>query len=117
MMAGYRGQSGNGWQVRRLDSATHLGFTVRGATPEDTESNSDVRLNDWMHIVCVYDSVNHTKRIYFDGVQDQMAATTGNYAGATAFNTYIGARGFSPAGSMMFATIVVFWTAQRFRKS
>ena len=88
-----RGLSGQGWALRRSTSTT-LYFTVRGVTTEDTESKSPVFLSpiQWIHIVCVYDSVNHTKRIYLNGVEDVMVTVTGTYAPANTYNTYIGAR-------------------------
>ena len=94
-MVANRGEGTIGWQVRR-NSNTRLCFTTRGigTGQDDTASNNDPPLNEWVHIACVYDSVSYTKSIYMDGILDRKLDLTGTNTviGATTHNTYIGAR-------------------------
>jgi hypothetical protein len=91
VMVGNRGEGSIGWQVRR-HSSTSLCFTTRGVGNDDTASKIVPPLNEWIHIACVYDNVNNTKRIYINGVEDTMVDTNPGTIGATTHNTYIGAR-------------------------
>lgn len=91
-MVSNRGEGSQGWQVRRY-SNNSVCFTTRGVGNEDTPSDSAPPLNEWIHIACVYDNVNNTKRIYINGVEDAMVTTDPNTTiGPTTHNTYIGAR-------------------------
>ncbi len=92
VMVSNRGEGSQGWQVRRY-SNNSVCFTTRGVGNEDTPSDSAPPLNEWIHIACVYDNVNNTKRIYINGVEDAMVTTDPNTTiGPTTHNTYIGAR-------------------------
>jgi hypothetical protein len=91
VMVSNRGEGSQGWQVRRHSSSS-LCFTTRGVGSDDTPSNVVPPLNEWVHIACVYDNVNNTKRIYVNGVEDTVVDTNPGTIGATTHNTYIGAR-------------------------
>jgi hypothetical protein len=91
VMVSNRGEGSIGWQVRRHSSAS-LCFTTRGVGNDDTASSIVPPLNEWIHIACVYDNVNNTKRIYINGVEDTVVDTNPGTIGATTHNTYIGAR-------------------------
>jgi hypothetical protein len=91
VMVSNRGEGSIGWQVRR-HSSTSLCFTTRGVGNDDTPSSIVPPLNEWIHIACVYDNVNNTKRIYINGVEDTVVDTNPGTIGATTHNTYIGAR-------------------------
>jgi hypothetical protein len=90
-MVSNRGEGSQGWQVRRY-SNNSLCFTTRGVGSDDTPSNTVPPLNEWVHIACVYDNLNNTKRIYINGMEDVMVTTNPGTIGATTHNTYIGAR-------------------------
>jgi hypothetical protein len=93
VMVGNRGENGVGWQLRRY-SNNNFCFTTRGIENDDTNSNGNPPLNEWINITCVYDSVAHAKTIYFDGVLNKTVSTsaTNTVIAATTHNTYIGAR-------------------------
>jgi hypothetical protein len=99
-------EDGTGWCIRRFGSwwssqnaavwtqpANALCFTTRGIMNngiEDTPSKDVPPLNEWVHIVCVYDSANNMKYIYFNGVEEAAMGTTGTLTQTTS-KTYIGA--------------------------
>ena len=91
VMVSNRGEGSVGWQVRRHSSES-LCFTTRGVGNDDTPSSIVPPLNEWVHIACVYDNVNNTKRIYINGVEDTAVDTDPGTIGATTHNSYIGAR-------------------------
>ncbi len=91
VMISNRGEGSQGWQVRRY-SNNDLCFTTRSVGSDDTPSNIIPPLNEWIHIACVYDNVNNTKRIYINGAEDTMVTTNPGTIGETTHNTYIGAR-------------------------
>jgi len=90
-MVSNRGEGSVGWQVRRHSSSS-VCFTTRGVGNDDTASSIVPPLNEWIHITCVYDNVDNTKRIYINGVEDTVVDTDPGTIGATTHNTYIGAR-------------------------
>jgi hypothetical protein len=91
----------NGWSVRRFSDET-LCFTTAGVSGVDmtpgandyTNMNGTTAppLNEWVHIACVYDSLNGMTYIYINGVVDKERAATGTVA-ATDAHVYIGTRG------------------------
>jgi hypothetical protein len=94
VMIGNRGEPalGPGWAIRRYNSNS-LCWTTRGTdATEDTASTIPMWLNEWIQIVCVFDSVAKTKAIYINGVQSGTAATTASQITPSTHNTYIGAR-------------------------
>jgi hypothetical protein len=95
VMVSNGGEGTTGWQVRRY-SNNNFCFTTRGTgttSPEDTPSTIGPTVNEWVHIACVYDSVNNTKSIYINGVLNVTVNTTaGAKIAATTLNTYIGYR-------------------------
>ncbi len=90
-MVSNRGEGSVGWQVRRYSNDS-LCFTTRGVGSDDTPSNMNPPLNEWVHIACVYDNVNNTKRIHINGGEDTVVTTNPGTISATTHNTYIGAR-------------------------
>jgi hypothetical protein len=96
VMIANRGEpaGGPGWAIRRY-SDNNLCFTTRGVgtTAEDTASTTAMRLNEWIHIVCVYNQAAGTKTIYLNGVESGAGTTTpGSSIKASTHKTYIGAR-------------------------
>jgi hypothetical protein len=93
VMIGNRGEGAVGWQLRRYSNSDFC-FTTRGIDNDDTNSNGNPPLNEWINITCVYDSAARTKTIYFDGVLNKTVNTnaTNTKIAATTHNTYIGAR-------------------------
>ena len=93
---------GGWWASQHPDTytmpTTALCFTTRGIGHdldgvEDTPSNTEPKINEWTHIVCVYDQENNKKYIYFDGVEDAVWDTNpdGTITAASQ-RFYIGAR-------------------------
>jgi len=99
---------GVGWCLRKFgawwaenqgftQSADALCFTLRGidhtdGTGNDSPSNTVPPLNEWIHIVCIYDSEYNMKYIYFNGVLDvAWEVNPGTVTPATQ-RFYIGAR-------------------------
>ena len=64
-----RGESGIGWQVRRMSGDPVAGFTMRGIDNEDGWG-SGINVNDlnWHHFVGVWDQATGTRKLYVDGV-------------------------------------------------
>jgi hypothetical protein len=95
VMVSNRGEGSVGWQIRRYSSSTTMCFTTRGtgSATEDVPSRSPMPVNEWVHIACVYNNADNTKRIYINGAEDAVAATTaGGSIVATTMNTYVAAR-------------------------
>ncbi len=96
----------NGWSVRRFSDET-LCFTTAGVAGVGTTAGANnvtnmngtkaPPLNEWVHIACVYDSLNGMTYIYINGVVDKERAATGTVA-ATDAHVYIGTRG-NPTGT------------------
>ena len=95
VMVSNRGEpaAGPGWAVRRY-SNNSLCWTTRGTDATmDTASATAMQLNEWIHIVCVFDQAAAKKYIYINGLLDATANTTaGTKITASTHNTYIGAR-------------------------
>ena len=92
-MIGNRGEDGIGWQIRKYSGEGSFCFTTRGIGQDDTASNANAPLNEWVNIVCVYDNVANTKTIYINGSFDRQVNTDADaQIAATTHNTYIGAR-------------------------
>jgi hypothetical protein len=96
-----------GWNLRHFGSyyasqwpgipVGALCFSTRGINvttnnQDDMPSNEAPPLNEWVHIVCVCDTVNHMKYIYFNGMDQGAMATTGSQITATTRKVFIGAR-------------------------
>ena len=88
-----RGESSEGWQLRRRSSSDHQTFTLRGTGPGDDDQEGTIDLNEcpheWHHVVGTYDGI--TRRIYVDGVLDLADPESGTIA-ATAVDVVFGAR-------------------------
>jgi len=93
VMIGNRGEDNVGWQLRRY-SNNNFCFTTRGVGDDDSDSDANPPLNEWIHITCVYDSVAHTKSTYFNGILDNVVTLNDpdTQVAPTTHNTYIGAR-------------------------
>jgi MSHA biogenesis protein MshQ len=95
VMVSKRGEDNIGWQLRRPTDGS-ICFTTRGVGVDDMNSDIDAPLFEWVHIVCVYDNVENTKRIYVDGLLDSEVDTDeGETIAAATQNAYIGARALS----------------------
>jgi hypothetical protein len=95
VMVANRGEDGKGWQVRRNANwnGQRLCFTTRGVDNDDMASAVIPPMNEWVHIVCVYDNVANTKTIYINGSVDTIGTTTaGKTIAPTTHNASIGAR-------------------------
>jgi hypothetical protein len=93
-----RGESPVGWQVRRGASGMQVVFTTRGTGIEDFYSVIPIRTGIWVHVVCVFDSVNMTKSMYINGMLGAVGTTTSKQiARTTACKTYIGCRASADA--------------------
>jgi len=91
-IAGTRGESGLGWQLRRHSGNSNLTFTIRGTTGADDPQGSIVPpLNEWIHVAAVYDADAGTRSVYINGNLDVQIADTGTVASSD-HNLYIGAR-------------------------
>jgi regulation of enolase protein 1 (concanavalin A-like superfamily) len=84
-----RGENGRGWQLRRRGGSQHLTFTTRGPGDDDPEGTITPSLNEWHHIVAVYDG--SSKTVYIDGAVDRHTDGINNLTMA-GHNVYIGAR-------------------------
>jgi hypothetical protein len=92
-----RGESGQGWQVRRRSSSSNLTFTLRGTSGTDDPQGS-FSLGDnggnagWIHVVSRYDGVRRQVIVNGDTVNlDIDIADTGNIAN-TGSSVVFGAR-------------------------
>ncbi len=99
-------EDSRGWCIRRFGSwwasqngavwtqpTNALAFTIPGALNngiQDLPSNTAPPLNEWLHVVCVYDKANNMKYIYFNGKEDASMATSGDMVAANT-KMYIGA--------------------------
>lgn len=64
-----RGDSGIGWQLRRMSEDPIAGFTLRGVDNEDGWGSSiNVSNNNWHHFVGIWDQATGTRKLYVDGV-------------------------------------------------
>ena len=90
-----RGEDGVGWQLRRPTNEK-ICFTTRGVGVDDMNSELDAPLFEWVHIACVYNNDENTKRIYLDGILDSEVDTDeGETIAPATQNVYIGARAYS----------------------
>jgi hypothetical protein len=64
-----RGESGIGWQLRRMGNDPISGLTIRGVDNEDGWG-SGINVNDgnWHHYVGIWDQPNGRRLLYVDGV-------------------------------------------------
>jgi Tfp pilus assembly protein FimT len=78
--------SGSGYYLSFYDATSALSCYWYGKTPAGyhTTSASTVPLNQWTHVVCVWDSANVYQ--YINGVLSKTTATTGAGTGATSIN-------------------------------
>jgi len=92
VIIGKRGEGGKGWQLRRRGGATRLCFTVRGSSGgDDPKGNITPALNEWHHVVAIFDPVAGKRTVYLDGEVDKQI-NDGGTVKACDYNTYIGAR-------------------------
>ena len=92
-----RGESGQGWQVRRRSSSSNLSFTLRGTSgTDDPQGSKNLGDNNgsggWIHVVARYDGVR--RQVIVDGntaAPDIDIADTGNIAN-TGSSVVFGAR-------------------------
>lgn len=72
-----RGESGVGWQLRRMSGDPIAGFTMRGIDNEDGwGSTINVNDNNWHHFAGVWDAVTGTRKLYVDGVLSHTVSNT-----------------------------------------
>jgi len=87
-----RGEDNKGWQLRRRGGAQRLCFTVRGTSGgDDPQGNITPALNEWHHVVAIFDPVAGKRTVYLDGEVDKQIDDGGTVK-ACPYNTYIGAR-------------------------
>ena len=106
-----RGESGIGWQLRRMGSDNVAGFTVRGIDNEDGWGSS-INVNDtsWHHFVGVWNQATGTRTLYVDGV---LSHVVNNPLGqmmtlAPAKHLVLGAREQSGSGFENYFTGLLF---------
>lgn len=67
-----RGESGIGWQLRRMEDLPVAGFTIRGIENNFDGLGSPVNVNDspavWHHFAGVWNQKDGTRNLYVDGV-------------------------------------------------
>ena len=95
--------NGNGfWVGLRMQNPSNMSNRVRWRVNSGTfiESNTNVPVGTWHHVVCTYDGA--TLRIYQNGVQTASAAHTGAIAN-TAINMFLGRQADgTPSGGITY---------------
>ncbi|TKJ38869.1 MAG: hypothetical protein CEE38_04000 [Planctomycetes bacterium B3_Pla] len=91
-IAGTRGESGLGWQLRRHSGNQNLTFTVRGTPGADDPQGTIVPpLNEWIHVAAVFDPDGGTRSVYINGILDVQIEDSGAVS-VSDHNLFIGAR-------------------------
>jgi hypothetical protein len=89
---GKRGESGDGWQLRRRGGNQRLTFTIRGTPGGDDPTGSiEPPLNEWIHVAAVFDVENGARTVYQNGEVDLSIGDGGSVAGCM-HDVYIGGR-------------------------
>jgi hypothetical protein len=92
VIAGTRGESNLGWQLRRNSSNQNLTFTIRGTSGADDPRGTIVPpLNEWIHVAGVFDPNGGTRTVYINGIQDVQIADSSTVA-VSDHKLYVGAR-------------------------
>ncbi len=101
-IAGTRGESGLGWQLRRHSGNQNLTFTVRG-TPgaDDPRGTISPPLNEWIYVAAVFDPDGGTRSVYINGDLDVQIEDSGAVA-VSDHNMFIGARSSGGGGPEAF---------------
>lgn len=85
-----RGESGQGWQLRRQGGSSNQTFTLRGTSgADDPQGTININNNNWKHVVGTYDGT--FRAFYVDGQLDLAIADSGNISDTPAFVVF-GAR-------------------------
>jgi len=72
-----RGESGQGWQLRRQGGTNNQTFTLRGTSgADDPQGTIDINNGNWKHVVGTYDGT--FRAFYVDGQLDYALYDTGN---------------------------------------
>ncbi len=94
-----RGESGEGYQIRRWGDNPNGCFTLRGMPNEDPSPSGAFNLlagqPKWLHIVGVWDGAAGTRRLYVNGVEDAAMTRTdddNSFNLASAYSLMLGAR-------------------------
>ncbi|MBI1368512.1 MAG: hypothetical protein GC162_07635 [Planctomycetes bacterium] len=85
-----KGESGNGYQLRKFNDTNHAAFTLRGTGGND-DPQGGINVNDgqWHQLTGVWDSANGNRYLYVDGVLDTAGSITdGSDTGSVAAATY-----------------------------
>jgi len=91
-----RGESGQGWQLRRHGGSSNQTFTLRGHGNDDPQGSIDVQSlanSGWVHVLGTYDGA--TRRIYANGVLDRVDVESGGINSTNSLVTF-GARDNDP---------------------
>ena len=86
-----KGESGNGYQLRKYDNTSHAAFTLRGTGAIDDPQGEISNTNDgqWHHYVGVWDPANSNRYLYVDGVLDVAGSITdGSDTGSVSVASY-----------------------------
>ncbi len=86
------GKGDHTYQVRHFNN-NRLRFTVRGGTGGnvDLDSENQLSLNEWNHVVAVYDADDEEMRIYFNGQKDSVTRHRKGTIGTTPAGLTFGA--------------------------
>jgi hypothetical protein len=92
-----RGETDQGYQVRRHSGTTFGTMTLRGNPGADDpvgNLNIDVGQPKWLHVVAVWDGVAGNRKLYINGVSNTIVATgdIGPFAPATNYSLMFAAR-------------------------
>jgi hypothetical protein len=92
------GKGDDAYQLRRSSSSPNIRFDLRGGTggAADVISTIPMPLNQWVHLVAVYDEAAGQMRLYINGTLDNTASRTGTI-GVNELGVQIGAN-ISTAG-------------------
>ncbi len=91
-----RGESGQGWQLRRYSSSNNAAFTTRGIGTDDPQGTSNINNSNWKHVVGTYNG--WTKDLYVDGALERSDFVSGSI-GNTDSLVVLGARDNSGGGT------------------
>ncbi|WP_411845896.1 LamG-like jellyroll fold domain-containing protein [Roseibacillus persicicus] len=79
-----RGETEEGYQVRRRDSTSNATFTLRGTDGvDDPQGAIDVATGQpvWTHYAATWNATTGERRLYINGVEDTVQTQTGDNAG------------------------------------
>ncbi len=91
-----RGESNQGWQLRRHGNDNEASWTTRGTGTEDQRGTTNINNANWKHLLGTYNG--WFKSLYVDGVLESRALVTGNIANTDSLVVF-GARDNSGGGS------------------